>query len=204
MNEYKVDVPEGRSGDWEVRKFFVGKADSELDALQSMFSNGGGRGRFVPPGRYTGLYRGRTVIMSDTPDEIRDHYRFIRNATGHALIAGLGLGVVLQAVARKPEVSNVLVIEQSPDVVKLVEPHWKRKPWGKKFDIVLSDIFTWKPDKGARFDAAWFDVWDNLCTDNLTEMAKLHRRFARCAAFYGSWGHGLLKYQRDRERRAGW
>ncbi len=158
----------------------------------------------MPSGTYTILYRGREVIMSDTPDEIHDHLRFIWKSTGRVLIAGLGLGMVLQAVAKKPEVEHVTVIEQSEDVIKLVYDHYRTR-FGRKVEVVHADVLAWKPPRTARWDSAWFDIWDNLCTDNLSEMAILHRRYARrVASYYGSWGHGLLKARRDQERRMGW
>lgn len=199
--KYGVDVPEGVSGDWSVKRFTVTRHDAEFEVIRAI---GGGHGRAVPEGTYTGLYRGRSVIMSDTPDEIHDHLRFIWRARGRVLIAGLGLGMVLQAVARKPDVAHITVIEQSEDVIKLVYDHWRAKSWGRKFEVVHADVMRWQPPRTARWDSAWFDIWDNLCTDNLTEMATLHRRYARRVADYGSWGHGLLKARRDQERRAGW
>ncbi len=46
---------------------------------------------------------------------------------------------------------------------------------------------------------AWFDIWDDLCTDNLEQMKILHRKFARKAAWKGSWGKEFLQYQKLRE-----
>jgi len=200
-DEYKVDVPEGVSGVWKVGRFTVSKQDSELDAMRGMF---GGGGRFTPPGTYTSLHRGGTLIMSDTPDEIRDHRGFIRSATGNVLIAGLGIGMVLRAVAMKEDVKSVTVVEQSEDVIKLVADHYLAKPYGSKLDIVRADIFQWKPDRGASYDHGWFDIWDNLCTDNLKEMTKLARKYVHSVKNKGYWGKGLLQYRKSQEKRMGW
>jgi hypothetical protein len=202
-NEYKVDVPEGVSGIWKVSKFTVDKQQAEFDALRGMFS-GGGMGRSTPPGTYTSLHRGGTLIMSDTPDEIRDHRGFIRSATGNVLIAGLGIGMVMRAVAMKEDVKSVTVVEQSEDVIKLVADHYLAKPYGAKLDIVHADIFEWKPGRGISYDYGWFDVWDNLCTDNLDEMTKLARKYVRCVKNKGYWGKGLLQRKRSQEKRMGW
>ena len=200
--DYKVDVPEGTSGRWTVERFTVSKKESDFDRMIAIV--GSGRGRFVPPGSYTSLKRGDHMIMSDTPDEIRDHRGFIYSATGRVLIAGLGLGVVLQAVARKPEVTHVTVIEKSPDVIKLVEAHWRTKPWGKKFEVVEADIFDWKLPRGVTYDHLWIDIWDDLCLDNLAEMGKLSRKFARAIPNRSSWGHGFLKAEQRRSRGSYW
>jgi len=199
--EYKVDVPEGREGAWSIKRFTVTKEAGLHEAAMSLFS---GHGRHVPAGTYTGLYRGGDPIMTDTPDEIRDHRRFMRRSTGDVLIAGLGIGMVLQGCAVKPEVKSVTVIELSPDVIKLVEAHYKAKSFGRKVTIINADIFEWKPAKGVKLDCAWFDIWDGLCTDNLDEMAKLNRRFARICPDKGSWGRELLLDRRRQQKDAPW
>ena len=200
FDQYKVKLKEGVSGDWSIRKFSVSEDESRLQSILSL----GKGGRFPTPGNYTGLYRGNTVIMSDTPDEIRDHLGVINKAEGTALIAGLGLGVVLQAIARKPEVVSVTVIEISSDVIQLIKPQYEKEPWFSKVSIIEADIFSWKPPKGAVYNVIWHDVWDNLCTDNLSDMATLHRRFAKRAKYQGSWGKEYLKYVREQEKRSGW
>lgn len=199
--KYGVDVPLGRSGDWSVQKMVVSEDDSKWDSIRGMF---GGHGRFVPSGTYTSLYRNKTLIMSDTPDEIRDHTRFMHRATGRILIAGLGLGMVMQGVARKPDVTHVTVIEKSIDVINLVEAHYKAKDFGFKLDIICHDIFDYKPARGVAFDYGWFDIWDDLCTDNLNEMTTLARRFLRSVKDKGYWGKELLKDRRVHEKRMSW
>lgn len=200
--QYKVDVPEGTSGPWMVKKFEVNKEAASFERLRAAFSGG----RYVPEGTYTGLYRGRTVIMSDTPDEISDHTGFIRRASGRVLIHGLGLGMVAAACLKKEEVTSVTVVDLSPDVIKLVGPTLDglAASLGKELVIIEGDCFTWKPKKGERWNAVWHDVWDDLCTDNLKEMATLHRRFGRRCDFQDSWGRGMLKRRRDQESRMGW
>ena len=198
--DYKVSLQEGVSGDWSIRKFAVSEDESRLQSILSL----GKGGRFPTPGNYTGLYRRDTVIMSDTPDEIRDHIGVINEATGDVLIAGLGLGVVLQAIAQKPDVASITVIEVSTDVIALVKPQLETREWFSKVTIIEADIFTWKPPKNVVYNVIWFDVWDNLCTDNLAEMATLHRRFAKRTKYQGSWGKEYLKYVREKEKRSGW
>lgn len=200
---FQVDVPAGTSGIWSVEKFVVSDEDSKRDRMMAAISPRS-MGRFTPPGSYTSLKRGRDIIMSDTPDEIRDHIYFITRAYGDVLIAGLGLGMVLNAVATNEDVKKVTVVENSPDVIKLVADHYRAKPYGPKLEIIEADIFDWKPAKGVTYNHAWFDIWDGLCTDNLDEMAVLNRRFARICPSKGSWGRELLLDRRRQERNSPW
>jgi len=96
------------------------------------------------------------------------------------------------------DVEHVTVIEKSPDVIKLVGPVFADS---KRATIVEGDIFEWKPVKGITFDWAWFDVWDNICSDNLDEMSKLNRKFARIVPTRWHWGMELCKLARSRDRK---
>lgn len=186
--EHKVSVPEGRAGDWAVERFTVDEEEAAPGApgarLQAALH--GGRGH-VPAGTYTRLmYRGEPV-MSDTPDEIGDHLGFIYAAKGAVLINGLGLGLALQAVARKAEVTAVTVVEIDADVIRLVWPHYQAR-FGDKITLVQGDAFVYTPAPGERFDAAWHDIWCENTSDNLAEMARLKRKYARRCDWQGCWG----------------
>lgn len=200
--KYKVpDVPEGESGDWKIKRFTVKENTSSfIEQITSIMS----AGCYVPFGDYMGLYRRDKdgvyrIIMSDTPDEIHDHIQPIMNSKGSMLIVGLGLGVVLNAVAQNPEVNSITIIEKSADVLALVRDHYDRKYPGK-ITFIQDDIFMWKPPKDARYNYAWFDIWDELNVDNLSDMKRLHQRFTRRADRYGSWGQALLQRIARQER----
>jgi hypothetical protein len=195
LDEYKVNVPEGQSGEWCVEHCTVTPEGEAFERLRAMINSHRVQ-RFVPAGDYTRLTRNGTVIMSDTPDEIRDHLAFIERAQGHILIAGLGLGVVLQALLCKKDVQTVtvIVIEKSPDVIKLVWPSFAAD---RRAAVICADIFAWKPPGRGRYDWAWFDIWDQICADNLPEMTRLHRRFGRRAAVCASWCHSICKRHQD-------
>jgi len=188
MNKYQVTVPEGKSGIWEVKKFTV----TGKEFQPGIFKRGG---RYVPPGNYTKLTHKGHTIMSDTPDEINDHLSVIHKAKGNILIAGLGLGVVLQACAEKEEVIHITVIEKSEDVIKLVSNHYLEM-FPNKITIIQAAIFEWKPLVNAYYDIAWYDIWDNICADNLEEMKKLHRKFGRKTGWQGSWSRWWCEYYR--------
>jgi hypothetical protein len=198
MSRYKVDVPPGQSGNWNVERFEVSQLTAEISCLRSS-------SRSVSPGQYTRLTRGRAVIMSDTPAEVSDHLPFIRRARrvgGKILIHGLGLGVCLDAILREDmrptNVEHVLVIEKSQDVIGLVAQHYLDR-YGDRLEIRQGDAYTWQPEKGQRWTCVWHDIWDNLCLDNLPKTTKLHRRFGRRCDWQDSWGRTYLKIRKRRE-----
>ncbi|GAG35645.1 unnamed protein product, partial [marine sediment metagenome] len=106
---------------------------------------------------------------------------------GVILVAGLGLGVVTSAILRECEnVTQVIVIEKSSEVIELVGKHLE-KEFGKRLQIINDDIFEWKVPRGSRYTVAWFDIWNNICGDNTKDMSKLKRKFGRKADWKGCW-----------------
>lgn len=170
----KVQIPEGELGKWKVEHFVADRTD-----WRSLLS-----GRAVPVGeKFTALKHGQVLVMSDTPAEMRDHYAPYFRAKGSCLINGLGIGMVLHNILKKPEVLDVTVIEKSEEVIGLVGPHYK----DPRLTIIHADAFSFRPPKGKRYQMVWHDIWNYICADNLEEMAKLHRKYGRRADWQGSW-----------------
>lgn len=195
LSEHTVSVPSGKSGDWEVSQFTVTEKQADFDRLRGMFRGG----RHTRAGTYTQLKCAGILVMSDTHDEISDHLWFIGQARGHVLINGLGLGMCLQAAARKDVVTKVTVIEQSADVIALVAPHYVAM-FGDKVEIIHDDAFTYKPPKGIHYGAIWHDVWNDLCGDNVDEMTKLKRKYGGKCDWQGCWGEAICRLQKKRDR----
>jgi len=194
FHEMHKVVPEGECGAAKVEHFTVTEEASRFTALRGALD-------YVPPGRYARLLVGGHTVMSDTDLEHRTNFEVVRKAQGDVLIAGLGLGMILWPIVAKPEVRSVLVVELRPEVIALVGPHLPRK---KLRMVVEGDIYTWRPPKGTKYDTIYFDIWSDLCTDNLDEMTKLHRAFCRHKApdgWMGSWGQEVLRYRRRQEQR---
>ncbi len=197
VESMRCEIPQGKSGDWEVKKFSVGEEQSEWTRIKE-------GSRYVTAGRYTGLYRRGQVIMSDTPAEIRDHLSPVREAKRLCLVNGLGLGCVVKGMLErlsavdKLAVDKVTVIEKSVDVIDLVAPYFRDR-YGHRFECINADAYEYRPPKGERYAVVWHDIWDYLCGDNLPEMARLHRKYGRRADWQGSWGKEAI--QRHERRR---
>jgi hypothetical protein len=82
-------------------------------------------------------------------------------------------------------------------VIDLVAPHIA----DPRLTVICASAYDWQPPKGVRYNAVWHDIWDNLCTDNLVEMARLHRKYARRCDWQGSWGKEILRYRKRQEDR---
>lgn len=184
-------IPDGISGIWKVSTFEV--KDKELSQMISLIKTGRG----CPAGIYKRLTRNGAVIMSNTPDEIRDFIHFVLHAQGNVLINGLGLGCVIKALLDKDKITKITVIEQSEDVIKLVAPHFT----DNRVEIINADAFTYEPPKGIKYDYVWHDIWDDICSDNLEEMSKLHRKYGRKTDWQDSWAKGICQKQKRQDKK---
>lgn len=180
MRDIKISVPDGVSGNWAVQSFTVSEEDAKFAGLRAVMH--GGRGG-IKAGTYKKIKRGETLVMSNTPDEIRDFSHFVHRATGKILVNGLGLGVLLRALLDKPEITEITVIEKSQDVIKLVSETYK----DKRLTIINADAFEYQPPKEKRYDCVWHDIWDNITSDNIPEMKILHRKYGRKCDYQESW-----------------
>lgn len=148
-------------------------------------------GRGVPPGDYTRLrIAGASAWMTDTPAEYADAEPFIYRACGSVLISGLGLGMVTKAVLAKPDVEYLTVLENHPGVITLVAPAYQ----DPRLRIIETDCRTWKSDR--RYDWAWHDIWGDVSSDDLPEMASVCRHYARFMTAPGRqmvWGRDIIR-----------
>lgn len=197
-------IPAQKLGLAEIQHFEVSEQAAKLGNLRAAMH--GSYEDMVQPGKYTRLLVAGRLMMTDTPMEKRTNLGFMSKAKGRVLVAGLGIGMILHKLLEKPEVTEVVVVEKYPDVIKLVAESLPEVP-GKELIHVCADIFDWKPVKGEKFDTIYADIWPDICTDNLKDITKLKRRFRSSLApggWMGAWVEDRLRVQARREKRRGW
>ena len=179
MNRIELHLQEGQCGAWELRQFTVTDKEANMDKLRHLIN--GHPERAIEAGTYWKLLEHGSIYMSNTPAEVHDHEDFISRAEGKVLIAGLGLGMVVQALLDRGKCEKITVVEKSEDVIRLVSPFYQQPT----VEIVHADIFTYRPQE--RYDFAWFDIWQDICGDNYPEMKRLHQRYRRWVYSRDSW-----------------
>ena len=199
--QWKVELPVGECGAVSIRRMVKAPPD-ELERVRAIFRD---QGRLVPAGEYTALHRDGLLWMSDTPDEIRDQ-RGVLNAmsqpdTQSVLIGGLGLGISVKMALAQPHVERIDVVELDGDVLQLVGEHYATDP---RVHLHHADVLSIKWPVGSQWDVAWFDIWPTICTDNLDDMAKLNRSYARRTGWKQSWMEAMLRDMRRQEARMPW
>jgi spermidine synthase len=197
-------VPAGQRGDVRVEHLEI----ADGGGIHAML-----RGTGTRNGTYAILKVRGSVVMSDTDMERLTNIDAKIQARGDVLIGGLGLGMIVCPMFRNPAVRTITVIERNPDVIALVEP--AIRAWAGRISaetvpslrIVLGDVFTWKPEKGQKFDSIYFDIWPDICEDNLDGIAKLHNRaksWKRPGGWMDSWQADTLRDRRRSDLNRGW
>lgn len=181
-------LPDLKIGGVQIQTFEVSRQGAFMSTLG---------GSYILPGVYKKLILNGALVMSDTPKEFRDHFEFLRRATGNVLINGLGMGCCLNVVLNKPEVKKITVIEKDKGLIDVVSPYFK------DVEIINADAFEWTPSKRVRYDAVWHDIWNDICVDNLPAMHRLHRKYGRRADWQGSWSRKECEWHRDQDKRYG-
>jgi len=196
MNEidWTIDTPDGSCGPWSIETFEIDERAASFSRVRAVVT--GNRFEVVEAGTYRRLvHRTRGVVMSNTRMEKSTNTGAWMAARGHVLINGLGLGMLLGAILRKPEVEFVRVIEIDPDVISLVGPTFAGR---ENVEIVQADALAYRPEKAERYTFAWHDIWDFTGPDMLPTMAALKRKWARRVGEQKAWTEKLARYHARR------
>lgn len=190
-----LNLQEGVSGRWRLSKFSVTEDEARNHLLRCLLN--GKPERSIEAGTYWKLTCDGEIVMTNTPAEVGDHLDFIRRAKGRVLIAVLGLGMVLQEVLKKPDVSKVTVIEISEDVIKLTGKFYS----DPRMEIVNANIYTYTP--GTVYAYGWYDIWNYISEDNCREMQQIKDRLRRFVADQSCWCEKECKKLQGRNKRQG-
>jgi len=185
---------------FSLKMFSISEDDVKLATLRSI-ANRRDESMGLKAGDYVKLVdkNSNQIVMSDTAMERRTNGEFLRNANGHVLIGGLGIGMILLAVQEKPEVQSVTVIEKFSEIIELLTPSL---PINDKVKIINADVFTWKPTQ--KYDTIYMDIWNVISSDYWPEHVKLSRKYSHYINrdnpnfWYGSWRKKDFKPEKQR------
>lgn len=114
----------------------------------------------------------REIVMSDSWMEQDTNIATVREAKGHVLVGGLGVGMILLAMQDKPEIESITVVEIDQELHDFIVPNLELND---KVKIVVSDIHDYIPDKV--YDFVYCDIWNDISGDNFDEMVDLSGKF---------------------------
>ena len=117
-----------------------------------------------------GLYKNETNLMQLTPKEIESAYGVIHFANGRVGIVGLGIGYVVQEIAKRCDVKEVIVYEISKEVIELYNQNFEPN---EKIKILNEDAFKAKSDK---FDFFYVDIYKHQLNSMVVEDYKFFNK----------------------------
>ncbi len=140
-----------------------------------------------------GLMRNNEAWMTVNPMEIESQWPHLEAASGHVLIGGLGMAIMAYAVAAKPEVTKVTVVERDAEVIALARDFAGMDDWPTrdKVDIVEHDLLTYRHDPAAvPVDFLYVDIWRTYRNDpKVAHMQTIHAHVP--APRVGYWGQEI-------------
>ena len=118
------------------------------------------------------LLNGDKCVMRLDPREIESSYEAISYSYGKVGIVGLGLGYVVQEIAKKTNVNEVIVYEVNQEIIDLYKDNFGEN---NKIKIICGDAF--KAEKEI-FDFFYVDIYEYSLTSKVVrdfeKFNKLH------------------------------
>lgn len=103
------------------------------------------------------------IWMRLSPLEIQGSFFSIDRARGKVGVVGLGLGYVVQEMAKKPEVNEIIVYEINKDVIDLYYSNFSEN---NKIKIINIDAFRAEANE---FDFFYADIYQYKLTSRIVE-----------------------------------
>lgn len=166
-----LKIPEGKSGRFEVNQVHA-RAGTKMRSgtlRTALYGQESETLVFDEPTVWHELSEKGSVWMTDYPIEQRQMDDLIARASGRVLVGGLGLGYAVVALARRPRVREIVVVERSRDVANLVWAATRKRvrEIGRKVPmrLVVDDLFKYLKQRQARrngqpeFTWGLFDIW---------------------------------------------
>lgn len=190
-------LPEGRSvsGRFEIKHVTVSQQDADFSKLRAAI-NSHRTDMSLEPGTYAQLIEhfpngGSCLWMANTPMERRTNQEFQDAAHGDVLIFGLGIGMIIPDLLSNKRVRSITIVELEQEIIDFVGQHFQHP----RITIIQGDARSYTGTRS--FDTVYYDIWPELCVDNLDEMAQFRLSAAetgllKSGGWVGCWSETEL------------
>ena len=162
MKEYNRKISQGSFGNYKIVK-----KEENNNIIEGYLYKREGNKEFVIE-----LLNKDNLVMKLGYKEIESTFQIIKFAKGRVGIVGLGLGYVAEEIAKKQDVTEVIVYEISKEVIKLYKNNFGEN---KKIKIIQGDAFK---AKSENFDYFYVDIYNYVLSSKVVEdykfFMKLH------------------------------
>lgn len=100
-----------------------------------------------------------SVWMSDTPQEYFTNWDLVvRAESGSVLVGGLGLGLLVHLLSLRRDITEIVVVEKSKEIIQMVKPYLPKEP---KIEVIQGNFFGVVQELSFRrtFDNIICDIW---------------------------------------------
>ena len=176
INEYNSKIKEGNIGEYKIIKTCEKRNLGYLHKKEENIE--------IPIPK---LLNGNSCVMKISPLEIQSSYETIKYARGNVGVVGLGIGYVVQEMAKKQEVKEVTVYECSKEIIDLYLNNFGEN---SKIKIIYGDAYK---SSRKNFDYFFVDLYNYELSNKAVEDYKLFNKLHRIEE-YVFWGveHFLL------------
>ena len=154
ISEYNLKINEKQIGDYGIKKnkyykdkivgYLYEKSESlDIEVLE--------------------LTKDNKTVMKLDPKEIQGTFESIKMSKGKVGVVGLGLGYVVQEMAKKDEVTEIIVYEISEEIIGLYNFNFGENP---KIKIISGDAYNAEADT---FDFFFVDTYGYELSDDVVE-----------------------------------
>ncbi|GAA0084146.1 hypothetical protein UT300007_05850 [Clostridium sp. CTA-7] len=154
IKEYNNAISLGKIGNFEIKS-----TDKEKDYIDGYMYNKHEKLNLS----LLELYGPNNIWMKVSPLEIESSYMFIKYAKGIVGVVGLGLGYVVQELAKKKDVEKVVVYEKEKDIIDLYNLSFKNN---SKIIIINEDAYKTKKES---FDFFYVDIYEYKLTKKVVD-----------------------------------
>lgn len=164
IKEYNASISEGKIGKFEIKN-----KNNNSDYIDGYMYRKKGKIN----SNVLELHGPDNIWMRISPIEIESSYMFIKYAKGKVGVVGLGLGYVVQELAKKSSVDEIIVYEMEKDVIDLYYSNFESN---KKIKIINENAFKAKSQK---FDYFYVDIYeyklDTRVVDDYIKFNEIHK-----------------------------
>lgn len=181
-NDMAPIIPEGQIGEFRITHRT--KTWPEV-TMETMKSPADWTMRFARTGTYCILWTHDKTIMSDTDFERVTNRDILRDAQGHVLVGGLGIGMLPYHLCKKKSIKSVIVLELRQEVIELVAPHIKHR----KLNVVQGDVMHPPLLPRQQFDYVYLDIWPQVGVewDELKPLLDSYKGFLKKGGTVDAW-----------------
>ena len=154
INEYNNKINKRKIGDYEIKS---------IDGLKGIVQGYLYQQEDEYDVNILELHGPNHIWMRLTPLEIQASYFAIKMAKGRVGVVGLGLGYVVEEMAKKSEVKEVIVYEISQEVIDLYYSNFTENP---KIKIVCCDALK---AESKKFDFFYVDIYEYKLTSQIVD-----------------------------------